>query len=500
MRFTVLGLVITVLFVCGATCVPIIEIGSGSGTVTPPNRIGVAVLQPDNSRDVAQGAVVSIDWTAGNITDKGAVATVFVRSRVDRAETIIAGGILVTGSGVRQTVEWDTTNFAGGYNIFVKIEADGLTAQDSNGAIITVNSPPTFSFTEPTGGAIFGEGEADPNNAEAVPPLNIRWLAGDADADAEAEIGLDEDTDHESGNEIIIQTTTLSRQEEIDSLAWDGTDSDGAAVEPGTYNLYARVNDNVNPELIAEGLGQITVPVEPNVPTIELAVTTPEEDTTFLTTDDPLAIDFTLDEEEDVFVDLKVDTDENHQNGNEITILAQRLIDSETKEDSFEWDGDDSGGTPVEDGIYRIFLALSRGAGTPTIVEAEGLVFRRSDEDQPLIGLIQPDGDRELDIGQFLSIEWRDDDPSESATVRLTLDDDEMPNEGTETDEPEIEILADRDADGDGVQDSFNYQLPSTLAPGRYFIFAYIDRDGAAPFDNISIAAGQLIIPEDVTP
>jgi len=499
MRATVPGLVVTLVLVSGATCVPIIEIGSGSSTVEPPTRLAVAVLQPNDSRDVARGTIVDIDWTAGNITDDGAVATVFVRSRVDRAETIIAGGILVTGSGVRQTVPWDTTNFAGGYNIFVRIEAGGLTAQNSNGAVITVNTAPTFSFTEPTADATFGEGEADPNNPDDVPPLNIRWLAGDPDGDAEAEIGLDEDTDHDSGNEIVIQNTTISVQAEVDSLAWDGTDVDGATVEAGTYNLFARVTDGVNPEFFVEGLGRITIPEEPNEPTIELAVTTPDEDVTFLTTDDPLTIEFTLDEEDDVFVDLKIDTDEDHQNGNEITILSQRLIDSETKEDSFDWNGNDSGGAAVDDGIYRVFLALSRGAGTPTLVEAEGLVFRRSSEDQPLIGLLQPDGDRTLDIGQFLPIEWRDDDPSESATIRLTLDDDGTPNEGTETDDPEIEILVGRDADGDGVQDTFNYQLPASLAPGRYFVFAYID-DGVAPFDHISIAPGQLIIEDDEMP
>ena len=96
--------------------------------------------------------------------------------------------------------------------------------------------------------------------------------------------------------------------------------------------------------------------------------------------------------------------------------------------------------------------------------------------------------------GSFVTIRWRDDDPSETATIRLAIDDDMNPQEATETDDPEMEILSGRVASGDGVQDTFSFQVPSTLAPGTYFVFGYIDRDGAAPFEHSSVAAGRIII------
>jgi len=139
-------------------------------------------------------------------------------------------------------------------------------------------------------------------------------------------------------------------------------------------------------------------------------------------------------------------------------------------------------------------MSVNRGSGSPVNVEAEGLVYRRDDEDQPLIGLILPTNDETVTggAGGNVLIKWRDDDPSESATIRIVIDDDETPNEGVETDNAEVEILADRDADGDGVQDTYSYPISDDLDPGRYWIFAYIDRDDAAPWDNISVAAGSI--------
>jgi hypothetical protein len=99
-------------------------------------------------------------------------------------------------------------------------------------------------------------------------------------------------------------------------------------------------------------------------------------------------------------------------------------------------------------------------------------------------------------------IKWRDDDPSESARIRLTIDDDATPDEGVETDDPEEVIPSadwdDLEAEGDGVQDTFSFYIGDDREPGRYWIFAYIDRDEAAPWDNVAIAAGQIVV-EDPT-
>jgi flagellar hook assembly protein FlgD len=515
MRYGILVALAVSWLLVGATCFPLIDLDQEQDVVSG-TTLAVAVIKPSADREVPQVSTVEIEWTAANLTGSEAVVTILVRGGEHFEETILEGGLRLSEVGSSGTVTWDTKDFEGGvYRVVARIEAGGDTEEATAPGRITINASPTFDFTEPTADADLVE-QPDPNDPNAPPEpasITIRWTAFDPDGDATAEIRLDpidpnapNEVDHESGDEITIADVTISRTEGFESLEWDGTDASGERVEAGHYYLLAVVSDDLNGERIVEAcrrdedgeqgesqcdLLQIFVPEE-----IELAITEPEEDETLLVSDpnDVVTIRFTLDEDDDVLIDLKVDTDENHRNGNETTILAQRLIEEGTNEGSFDWDGDDSAGDPVADGIYRIILVVNRGSGTPEIVEADGLVFRRSEEEQPLIALLEPDGEQTIERGTYVMVRWRDDDPSESATIRLTLDDDEFPNEETETEDPEIEILADRDADGDGVQDTFQYQLPADLAPDRYFIFAYIDRDDEAPFDNISVAGGHIII------
>ena len=44
------------------------------------------------------------------------------------------------------------------------------------------------------------------------------------------------------------------------------------------------------------------------------------------------------------------------------------------------------------------------------------------------------------------------------------------------------------------MQDTFAFQVPASLGPGVYSIFAYIDRDSTRPFDHASVAAGRIKI------
>lgn len=497
MRYGILVALALSWLLLGATCFPLIDLDQDGGVVSG-TTLTVSVITPSVDREVPLGAVVEIEWTAANLTGSEAVATILVRAQEDLSETILAGGLRLPEVGTTRSLEWDTGDFQGGiYGIVARIEAGGEMEEARAPGLITINTPPSLDFTEPVEDTELAEEEDpnDPNDPNAAPGparVAVRWTAFDPDGDGTAQIGIDPDLDHESGNEIIIAERDIPRSSGFGSLDWDGTDQDGERVEADTYNLYAVIADDVNEEQFVEGLARVIVPEEPEP--VELAITQPEEDTEFLTSDDPLTIEFTLDEDSDVLVDLKADTDDNHRNGNETTILAQRLIEEGTTEDSFDWNGNNSAGDAVDDGIYRLFLAVNRGSGTPEIAQAGGLVFRRSEQEQPLIALLAPDTDQTVEPGAFVLIRWRDDDPSESATIRLTLDDDETPNEDVETEDDEIEILADWDADGDGVQDTFQYQVPADLAPDRYFIFAYIDRDAAAPFDNISVAGGHIVI------
>jgi flagellar hook assembly protein FlgD len=487
------GVLLALALTCpllGASC-PLIDLDPPEATTG--ETLAISVLNPSTDHTVPLGDVVQIEWTAVNLTGGEAIAAILVEFRPDMAQTILIGGVRsdeTQGSGV---YEWDTTGFeAGDYAIIVTLEAGGLSRRETAAGQITLDVPPSFEFTAPATDTTLESGET----------VTISWVGSDPDGNGSVQIGVDSDTDHESGNETIIDEQALPTVSGNESLEWDGTNDVGVSVANGLYRPYAVVSDNVSPARIVNGLARITVAGGDNgVGPTETAVTEPEEDTDFLAADDPLTIEFTLATHDDVLIDLKIDTDDDHANGNETTILSQRLVSSDTDEDSFDWDGTDSCGDAVDDGIYRVFLVVSTGSGTPGTAEAEGLVFRRTDEDQPLIALLQPGSVETLDAGDYLSISWRDDDPTDEATIRITIDDDGSPNEGVEEGEAEIEILADRIAEGDeedegdGVLDTFEYQIPSSLAPGTYYVFAYIHKEaGSVAPDHQSIAPAVFIV------
>lgn len=519
MRYGILITLAVSGLLAGATCFPIYDLDRQAffGTDLTPSSSGttlaISIISPSVDREVPLGAEIEINWTAANLTGSPAVATIKVRLREDFSETILAGGLRLPEAGGTRSLVWDTTDFQGGaYDIRARIEAGSQTAEAAAAGRITINTPPSFEFLDPNKPSELVQEEDpndpnDPNAEPTIPTVTIRWKASDPDGDATAQIGIDandpnqpNDPNHTSGNEIIIAQRDVPSTPGVESLEWDGTDLDGQRVAGDRYTLFAVVADELNGEQpVVEGLATITVPPEPNEPElIELAITDPNEDTTFLTSDESLSIKFSIGEDDDVLVDIEVDTDDNHRNGNEIPIESQILIETGTKDHSFDWDGEDVDDTGVDDGIYRIILVVNRGSGSPQIVEADHLVFRRSEEQQPLIALLKPDTDQTVEAGEFVLIEWRDDDPNESATIRLWLDDDGTPapdEVAGETGEDQFEILPEpRDAAGDGVQDTFQYRVPNDLAPGRYYVFAYIEREGEADPDMISVAAGQIVI------
>ena len=483
----------------GSGCFPLIDLDK-EASIGPSltKTLTVAVNRPAADRNVPEGALVEIEWTASNLTDSEAIATILARDRSDLSDIILAGGVRVAERGTTQSTTWDTTEFGGRrFSIIVRVAAGSRTEEDVAAGEVTVNAAPQLDFTEPFEDVTLEQ--TDPN-ATDDPTVTIRWTSVDPDDEAEFDIGVDLDEDHANDNETLILGGVLPTQSDFDTFDWNGQDGDGARVDAGTYIVYARVNDGVNPERFIDAPGRIIVPEldEPNEPDpIVLEFTAPTEDVEFLTTDDPLEIAYTIDESDDVLVDIAIDTDDNHNNANEIVIDSGRLIDPDTKEGSLDWNGKDDDGADVPDGIYKLHLIVNRGSGSPQLVDAEGLVFRRDDEDKPLIALLQPATEQTPTAGDRVLISWRDDDPSDSAKVRLTLDDDDAPNEATETDEPEIDILPfskNREAAGDGVQDTLQYQIPANLADGDYFVFAYIDRDAAAPYDHISVAPGRVRI------
>ena len=555
MRYGFLAILALTFVWLGGNCFPIIRFSNANGVwlnfseqpTVSGTELSIALETPSISREVPSGDSVEVTWTASNRTGSEGFVTVLVRSRADSSETVLKGGIHLPATGSAGAVDpsdrdfqWDTAGFEGGqYDVIARVEAGDQSAEDIAPGRITIDTPPVFVFTAPSEDT---ELQPDPNVVLSEDPnrpvVTIRWTGYDDNGDGTAELRVRwlDPNDPNAADErpgindgVAIRSTSLTRARAQGSYTWDGHDTSGDYVEAGDYILFAVLSDGAlneatgeplfNPTVVSDCVSaagaddeecipvRITVPPEPNQP-VELAITDPNEDTTFLRSDDPLPIDFTIDEEKDVLVDIEVDPDDNHSNGNEITIFSQLLIDAGTApEEPYLWDGTDTDGGDVADGIYRILLVVNRGSGSPTIVASDSLVFRRTTEDQPLVALLKPDSDETVTPGDFVLITWRDDDPDESATIRLTLDDDDTPDQNEDPNDPndphgapEIVIATGIEAAADGVQDTFQYRVPSDLLPGRYTVFAYIDRDDAAPYDNISIAGGKIIIEDPNAP
>ncbi|TWT40373.1 flagellar basal body rod modification protein [Phycisphaerae bacterium RAS1] len=501
MRIALVSLVAGFWLLTGSTCGPLLNL---SETQTPsPNTVAIAVLTPTEDVSIPEGSVLPIRWSASNNQDATALATIFVESREDLTRTNLVSGVTVTTTLTDQMVTWNTKSFAPGvYSIGAEITVDTTTRTTVAPGKATLDAAPTFSFTEPAAAVNLPDGGT----------VNIAWTGGDASGNGKLVLAIDVDSDHGNGNETTILEQDLPEEAEEDSFEWDGKNSADAKVDAGTYNLFARLSDVVNAESTVNGLATITVEAADNSNsndndndngTVELGIREPAEDTTFLETDDALRIEFGVNQFDDVLIDIKIDTDDNHANGNEITILSQRFVSAGTETDVFSWDGLDAAGQRVANGIYRPLIVSSAGTATPTTKPGEGLVFRRASDNQPLIALLTPGTNVTGTPGSFVSITWRDDDPDGEGLIRITVDDDATPaqNEaGSADDIAEIEILANRDAGADGVQDTFNWQIPGTLAPGTYHFFAYIDADAGQEADNISVAPAVLIIRDPSAP
>ncbi len=231
----------------GGTCLPIVR---HQHEAIPGEVLGISVSASAQGQTIPEGTPVTINWAAANLTGAPVTVTITLESRTDLSRTVLADGLTFEGiSSGTQTLAWNTESFGGPYSVIADISTDTLTREATSSGLVTINGRPKFEFTDPAGDVTF-----DP----AAEPLTIAWLG--ADESGTVDIGLDPDTDHTNGNEtLILQNRALPTTLDSDSLVWDGTDVEGAAVTAGLYNLFASATDNVNPVVTVDGLGQITI-------------------------------------------------------------------------------------------------------------------------------------------------------------------------------------------------------------------------------------------------
>lgn len=524
----------------GGACSPLFDISEqpvGRGGLT----LGISFTAPNANRTVAQGTVVPIRWSVANLSGQEAIVTLIAQSRRDFSETILMGGVRITGSSHSGIYEWDTAPFPSGeYAIRARVDAGVQFSEANASGRITINEPPRFLFTDPPfdvtlipdpnapfekgdsdggsgGGGRGGDGPgdggrggdggpadpgkpgppgskktlrmADQDNGEPGDPevreVAIRWAGFDPEGDSFAHISLDPDEDHTNGNEIVIYSKRLPKRDGFDSFTFRGKDRNGALVAADTYNLFARVFDNVNPDRYVEGLARIAVAEVENIPDEgETRFTKPTTDTSLVGSKGTVSIEYFMNETSEVTVELLVDPDDVHDSGNETKIMDTRTIAAGRSIQTFEWAGKDSSDRMAWDDIYRLVLVVKQG-GTSRRIGSPRLVFVRSEANKPLISLLEPATKRTLKAGEALTIRWRDDDPSGNAVIRATI---------ARIAQPETEILAGRKAADDGESDSLTYTIPSTFEPGSYSIYLYIDRDGSPPYDHISQAIARVEI------
>lgn len=236
--------------------------------------LGISVVQPASDVTATPGVATIIQWA--DIADvTGTVVRITAQRRNNLNENtadpieLVGDGTPGSGrdaiaDGENDFYEWDITGVrVGQYIIIATIETpEGETQtvmstdedRGTTGAItVTTALPaPTLTFTAP--------GATD----EAVTTGNtfdITWTDnGDTNAEALVTLGLDTDSDHTSGNEIIlVSNQALSESGNNGLFTFFFQDENGDTVPDGDYTVFAIIDDNANDIVTSDATGLLQV-------------------------------------------------------------------------------------------------------------------------------------------------------------------------------------------------------------------------------------------------
>lgn len=236
--------------------------------------LAVAVVQPAATVTAGLGSTTVIQWAdIAKIT--GSTVRLTAQRQNDLTENIgdpinlIGDGTPGSGrdaiaDGNNDVFVWDITGVrVGDYVITVTLEApDGTSAtavsRDVNRGttgiirVATALPAPTLTFTAP------GAADATVNVGNT---FDITWTDnGTANADALLTLGLDQDSNHDNGNEIILlRDQSLSTNDNTGLFTFSFVDENGADVATGTYTVFARIDDNANDIVTKEAAGKLTL-------------------------------------------------------------------------------------------------------------------------------------------------------------------------------------------------------------------------------------------------
>jgi hypothetical protein len=198
----------------------------------------------------------------------------------------------------------------------------------------------------PLTGEVLGISVSASAQGQTIPegtPVTITWAAANLSSEpATVSITLESRVD-------------LSRTVLAEGLAVEGESSGAQTVDWNTEGFggpYSVIADVSTPTLTREDTsnGLVTVDARP-----EFEFTEPTGNVTFNpSTEPPLTIAW-VGADESGTVDIGLDPDTDHTNGNEALILQNRALPTTRGPDSFAWDGTDVDGAAVTAGPYYLF-------------------------------------------------------------------------------------------------------------------------------------------------
>lgn len=237
--------------------------------------LGIAIAEPASQVTAAPGVTTRIRWADIAKIEGTVVRITAQRRNTDNEDTadpihLIGNGTPGSGrdalaDGDNDIFEWDITGVrVGTYVIIATIEApdgESKTVQSrdpergTTGVIVVTTAlpVPTLNFTAPG------------NANETVTTGNtfiVTWTDnGASNPDAIIlRLGLDTDTNHNSGNEIIlVRNQLLSENGNSGSFVFNFQDETSATVPDGTYNVFAVVDDGVNDPITSTATGKLVL-------------------------------------------------------------------------------------------------------------------------------------------------------------------------------------------------------------------------------------------------
>jgi len=237
-------------------------------------ELAIAIAQPNQQVSAAEGVATIIQW-ADIATIPGTVVRITAQRQNAQNENtadpieLVGDGTLGSGrdamaDGDNDVFDWDISGVrVGTYVIIATIEApDGSTItitsrdadQGTNGVInVTTALPvPTLAFTTP--------GATD-ETLTTGNTLDLMWTDnGTSNPQAVLKLGLDTDSDHENGNEIILLSNQLlSENADSGQFTFQFLDESGSVVPDGTYTVFAVIDDNANDPVTVEAAGKLVL-------------------------------------------------------------------------------------------------------------------------------------------------------------------------------------------------------------------------------------------------